>query len=575
MEVNTDYNWDEINKTYSTWINSPNIDSNTKEDLALIESPLEITERFCHHLEFGTGGLRGIMAAGINRMNKYVVRRATSGLANYLLSNHNEKDMQFGVAIAFDSRQNSAVFAKESALTLCEYGIPVYLFMQPVPTPVLAFAVQQLHCLAGIAITASHNPKEYNGYKVYNCFGGQFIPTLTDELSHYINQIDDITCIKIMEEKKAVTLNLLHYLDDKIMGCFCNAVVKQAHNFATEYKKQITVVYTPLHGSGGIPVCRVLEHQGYKVAVVTAQELPDGNFPTVQSPNPEDSASLFLGIELAEEVFADVVLGTDPDCDRVGVAVRHGGEYIMLNGNQIGVLLVDYILRQRSPFLKPTAAIIKTVVTSELGAEIAKTYGLRVINTLTGFKYIGEQARLLGETNFVIGYEESCGYLVGTHVFDKDAVVSSMLICEMVAVYKAQNKSLVDVLEQLYNQYGFYFETMDSFVFQGIKGRASISAVMQNLRAIGTGLADGVEMFTDYLYDNTGLPKTDMLKYWFVDNSWMAVRPSGTEPKIKIYYSIKSTHGDIRKKKKDSRKKYENLHQIMEKILSEFQNDTR
>lgn len=491
----------------------------------------EIEDRFYKELDFGTGGLRGIMGIGTNRMNIFTVRKATYGFSMYLKEKYpNERS----VVIAYDSRNNSRKFAEEVASTLCACKIEVKFFNELVPTPVLSFAVRDLNCSAGIIITASHNPKEYNGYKVYDNNGCQIVPRIADEISKYIQTVIEYDRIPHMNLDLAIELGLFKIVSDKVMISFLEAVkIQTFYSEPTDLK----VVYSPLHGTGNIPVRNALK--GFNVFIVEEQELPDGNFPTVQTPNPEESDTLTLALIKAEQVDADVVLATDPDCDRVGVAVKHNYEYRMLTGNQIGALLTEFVLSHRKN--SPNDTIIKTIVTSELGAKIAKKYGVGVIDTLTGFKYIGEQISTFEVNrtrNFVIGYEESYGYLVGTHSRDKDAVVASKLICEMTAYYKSKNMSLIDAINELYQRYGYYLDKLDSFTYNGKDGLVKINEIMDAFRSSGNELIAGIVEVKDYNKGIDGLPSENVLKFILDNGSWFAIRPSGTEPKIKIYYSI-------------------------------------
>jgi len=536
----------EYKELYELWMNGC-FDDETKKELASIAGDdKEIKERFYKDLEFGTGGLRGIMGAGTNRMNRYIIARATMGLANYLIQRRQALELigkkdrrELSVAIAFDTRLGSRQFAGEAALVLAAKGIKAYLFDQVSPTPLLSFAVRHLGCDAGIVITASHNPKEYNGYKVYNETGCQLVPWEAEELMEYIACIDVSSCCEVgITADEAMAKGLLCSIGDEVINVFVDAVCTQAHELSGSAKDNLKIVYTPLHGSGNIPVRRALNKLGYNnVSIVKEQELPDGNFPTVKSPNPEDRAALVLGMELGRNIGADIVFGTDPDSDRIGVAAFHDGEYVLLTGNQTGALLVEYVLRKRREQLNSGSTVCNTIVTSQLGSVIARKYGCQVVNTLTGFKFIGEQINLFkesGEREFVIGYEESYGYLIGDHARDKDAVVSSLMICEMAAYYKEKGMDLIDALEAIYREYGFYSDALDTYTFKGIEGTLKMNSMMQELRTKGL---DGAEENLDYLKGIDGLPKSDVLKFIFTDGSWVAVRPSGTEPKIKFYYS--------------------------------------
>lgn len=510
---------------YKLWLT---FDENTKKELEAITDEKEIEDRFYKDLAFGTGGLRGIMGAGSNRMNKYTVGRATFGLANYLKSNHSE----LKVALAYDSRNNSAYFARIAAGIFANCGFKVYLYETLVPVPVLSFTTAFLGCTAGVMITASHNPKEYNGYKVYDSKGCQLCTQDAENAIAYINRITDYSVIPFADTDNE---NIILIGDD----VFSQYLAKVREQSVYEEKSDLKIVYTPLHGTGNLPVRKMLSDMD--VTVVKEQELPDGNFSTVRSPNPEEKDALTIAIKKAKQIDADLVLGTDPDCDRVGIAVKNGEDYVLFTGNQTGALLVNFVLTMHKADLNEKSTLVKTIVTSELGANIGKTFGLHIEETLTGFKYIGDKINSYeqtGEREFVIGYEESYGYLVGTHARDKDAVVSSMLICQMAAWYKNQGKTLVDALNEIYDAYGYYLDFLDSFVLKGKDGAEKIQNLMTFFRTQGTQLFDGVSELIDFSVGIRDLPKENVLKYIFDDGSWMAVRPSGTEPKIKVYYSI-------------------------------------
>lgn len=512
---------------YEKWLT---FDENTKAELEAITDEKEIEDRFYKDLAFGTGGLRGIMGAGSNRMNKYTVGKATFGLANYLKS---KNDGEIKVALAYDSRNNSAFFAKTAAGIFASCGFKVFLYETLVPVPVLSFTTAFLGCTAGVMITASHNPKEYNGYKVYDSKGCQFCTEDAKAAIGYINAVEDFSSIPFanIEDSKNVTM-----IGEDVLSQYLAKVKEQS---VYEEKSDLKIVYTPLHGTGNIPVRRMLD--GMDVEIVKEQELPDGNFSTVRSPNPEEKDALTIAIEKAKAIGADLVLGTDPDCDRVGIAVKNGEDYVLFTGNQTGALLVKFILTMHKESLNDKSTLIKTIVTSELGANIGRKFGLQVEETLTGFKYIGDKINKYeetGEQEFVIGYEESYGYLVGTHARDKDAVVSSMLICQMAAWYKNQGKTLVDGLNEIYDEYGFYLDYLDSFVLKGKDGAEKIQDLMVTFRNKGTALLPEIKEIIDFSTGIRDLPKENVLKYIFNDGSWMAVRPSGTEPKIKVYYSI-------------------------------------
>lgn len=511
---------------YNEWLAFA--DENTKAELESITDEKEIEDRFYKDLAFGTGGLRGIMGAGSNRMNRYTVGKATLGLARYLKS---KNDGEISVAIAYDTRNNSQYFAKVAAGIFASQNIKVNIYKMVVPVPVLSFTTHYLNCTAGVMITASHNPKEYNGYKVYDSKGCQFCTEDAKNAIGFINDITDYSSIPFLEESE-----LINYIGENELNAFLAEVKKQS---LYEEKSDLKIVYTPLHGTGNIPVRKMLE--GMDVTVVKEQELPDGNFSTVRSPNPEEKDALTIAIEKAKEIGADLVLGTDPDCDRVGIAVKDGDDYKLFTGNQTGALLVKFVLTMKKDTLNKKSTLVKTIVTSELGANIGRKFGLQIEETLTGFKYIGDKINKYeqtGEQEFVIGYEESYGYLVGTHARDKDAVVSSMLICQMASWYKNQGKTLVDGLNEIYGEYGYFLDYLDSFVLKGKDGAEKIQNLMTSFRNKGTSLFDGIEEVIDFSTGIRDLPKENVLKYIWKDGSWMAVRPSGTEPKIKVYYSI-------------------------------------
>ena len=523
----------DIHEKYEYWLT---FDDNTKNELESITDKKEIEDRFYKDLEFGTGGLRGIMGAGANRMNKYTVGKATKGLCEYL---KNEFAGEKSVVIAYDSRNNSKAFAECAAEVLCYNGIKTFLFEEIMPTPVLSFSVRYLNCNAGIVITASHNPKEYNGYKVYDKYGCQLVPQYADKVISYINNVKDIKSVKHMNLNMALSNGYLTYIGDEVLNSYISEVEKMAvYKEASDLK----IVYTPLHGTGNIPVRKVLSDMSFDVSVVKEQAVADGNFTTVRSPNPEEKDALNMALEQAKRANADLVIGTDPDCDRVGVGVLHNGEYTLLTGNQTGALLVDFYLKFKKQSLNPKSTLVKTIVTNDLGAEIARKNGLNVAETLTGFKYIGDQItkyEKTGENEFLIGYEESYGYLVGTYARDKDAVVASMLICEMAAYYKKNKMTLVDALNVLYSEYGFYLDALDSFVLKGKDGASRIKNIMSYFRANKATVFPNITDVKDYSTGIGDLPKSNVLKFFLKGGSWIAVRPSGTEPKLKMYYSVR------------------------------------
>lgn len=523
----------DIHEKYEYWLT---FDDNTKNELESITDKKEIEDRFYKDLEFGTGGLRGIMGAGANRMNKYTVGKATKGLCEYL---KNEFSGEKSVVIAYDSRNNSKAFAECAAEVLCYNGIKTFLFEEIMPTPVLSFSVRYLNCNAGIVITASHNPKEYNGYKVYDKYGCQLVPQYADKVISYINNVKDIKSVKHMNLNMALSNGYLTYIGDEVLNSYISEVEKMAvYKEASDLK----IVYTPLHGTGNIPVRKVLSDMSFDVSVVKEQAVADGNFTTVRSPNPEEKDALNMALEQAKIANADLVIGTDPDCDRVGVGVLHNGEYTLLTGNQTGALLVDFYLKFKKQSLNPKSTLVKTIVTNDLGAEIARKNGLNVVETLTGFKYIGDQItkyEKTGKNEFLIGYEESYGYLVGTYARDKDAVIASMLICEMAAYYKKNKMTLVDALNVIYSEYGFYLDALDSFVLKGKDGASRIKNIMSYFRANKATVFPNITDVKDYSTGIGDLPKSNVLKFFLKGGSWIAVRPSGTEPKLKMYYSVR------------------------------------
>ena len=537
---------------YNEWTTSPIFDAQTHAELSSLDpvrNATEIEDRFYRDLEFGTGGLRGVMGAGTNRMNKYTVGKATRGLGKYLLDAFGADACRTrGIVVGYDTRNNSKVFANVTASVLSGMGIRVRVHSDARPTPQISFSVKYFNAVAGVVITASHNPKEYNGYKVYDEFGCQLVPDKAERVIAYVNGVEDYGEIDFNGDS-----SLIETVD--VTDEFVNAVLKQSRYGSAAAKAALRVVYTPLHGTGNVPVSTALARDGFtNVSKVEAQTVPDGDFPTVQSPNPEDRRALLMGIAQAEETDADIVLGTDPDCDRVGAAVKTRDGYKLLTGNQTGALLMDFVLSHTDMDAYRRPAVVKTVVTSELGAEIAKKHGITVFSTLTGFKYIGEkitqfeQAKQAGnearDYDFLFGYEESYGYLAGTHERDKDAAVASVLICEMAAAYKAEGKTLCDQMDELYREYGYYLDALDSFTLKGADGAERIKSMMKNLRESESPFED-TKTVTDYgvpVHAEPGfgeLPTSNVLKYTLEGGSWVAIRPSGTEPKIKIYYSIR------------------------------------
>ena len=552
----------EYREVYEQWLANPYFDDATKEELKNIaEEENEIKERFYMDLEFGTAGLRGIIGAGTNRMNIYVVRRATQGLANYIAKVGKQSQ---GVAIAYDSRHMSPEFAQEAALCLAANGIKAYIFESLRPTPELSFAVRHLGCVAGINITASHNPPEYNGYKVYWEDGAQITPPHDTGIMGEVKAISDWNTVKTMDKAQAEKAGLYEVIGQKIDDAYMEELKKQViHQDAIEAEgKNLKIVYTPLHGTGNIPARRILKELGFEnVYVVKEQELPDGAFPTVSYPNPEAAEAFELGLKLAKEVDADLVLATDPDADRLGVRVKDkNGEYHDLTGNMSGCLLANYEIGQRRAVngsLPEDGALIKTIVTSNLADAIAKGYGVDLIEVLTGFKFIGQQ--ILGFENsgkgtYLFGFEESYGCLIGTYARDKDAIVATMALCEAAAYYKTQGKTLWDAMIEMYDQYGYYKDDIKSITLKGIEGLQKIQEIMDTLRKNPPAEFAGHKVVSarDYKKDTitdlatgevkpTGLPNSNVLYYDLTDDAWVCVRPSGTEPKVKFYYGVKGT----------------------------------
>nr|WP_308691543.1 phospho-sugar mutase [uncultured Terrisporobacter sp.] len=534
---------------YNSWVENPYFDEKTREELiALKDNEKEIEDRFYKNLEFGTAGLRGVIAAGTNRINIYTVRRATFGLANYILKNTSKEQQSRGVVVAHDNRFMSREFCIEAANTLAACGIKAYIFDGLRTTPELSFAVRNLHTIAGIVITASHNPPEYNGYKVYWEDGAQVMPEIASAITEKINAIEDYSTIPTLTDENK---DLVVLLGEEQDTAFIEAVKTQLirKELVKNVGKEFKIVYTPLCGTGNVPVRRALKEVGFEnVLVVQEEEMPDPNFAGIKYPNPEDQKALTRGIELAKKEGANLVIATDPDCDRVGVAVKTTtGEYAMLTGNQIGGMLTNYIIEAKKSEnkLKNNEVLIKTIVTSEFGADIAKLNNLEVMNVLTGFKFIGEKIKSFEENNnektYLFGYEESYGYLVGTHARDKDGVVASLLISEMAAFYYSQGMSLYEGLQELYKKYGYFKEETMSLTLAGIEGLEKIQEIMSYYRnnKIESFNNKKVVEVKDYSMGIDNLPKANVLKYFLEDESWVAIRPSGTEPKLKFYIAVK------------------------------------
>ncbi|MCF2667429.1 MULTISPECIES: phospho-sugar mutase [Lachnospiraceae] len=551
----------EYRENYEAWLSNPYFDETTKAELkSIAEDDKEIKERFYKDLEFGTAGLRGIIGAGTNRMNIYTVRKATQGLANYIIK---KGEQGKGVAIAYDSRRMSPEFANEAALCLAANGIKAYVFESLRPTPELSYAVRSLGCIAGINITASHNPPEYNGYKVYWEDGAQITPPHDKGIMDEVKAVVDYNTVKTMDQEEAKKAGLYQVIGADVDDGYIAELKKQViHQDSIDaVGKDLKIVYSPLHGTGNIPARRILKELGFEnVYVVKEQELPDGEFPTVSYPNPEAEEAFELGLKLAREVDADLVLATDPDADRLGVRVKDkDGVYHTLTGNMSGCLLADYEIGQRKALqgLPDDGYLIKTIVTSNLADAIAKGYDIGLIEVLTGFKFIGQQIlkfETTGKGSYLFGFEESYGCLIGTHARDKDAIVATMALCEAAAYYKTQGKTLWDAMVDMYDKYGYYKDDIQSITLKGIEGLQKIQEILETLRKNPPTEVGGYKVLKarDYQADTikdiatgevttTGLPKSNVLYYDLTDDAWLCVRPSGTEPKVKFYYGIKGT----------------------------------
>lgn len=546
-------------EVYRQWREDPYFDAETRAELSALTDEKEIEDRFYRQLEFGTGGLRGVIGAGTNRMNIYTVRQATQGLANYIVSQNGQEK---GAAIAYDSRRMSPEFAEEAALCLNANGIKTWIFPSLRPTPELSYAVRKLGCMAGIVVTASHNPREYNGYKVYWEDGAQITPPHDKNILAEVAKVVDLSSVKTMNKQEAAAQGLYQVIGSKMDDAYMEEMKKQSIHpeIIPEAAKELKIVYTPLHGTGNLPVRRVLKELGFtQVYVVKEQELPDGNFPTVSYPNPEAEEAWELALKLAREVEADIVLATDPDADRLGVYCRDAksGEYISFTGNMSGMLIAEYILRERTAggTMPKRPALVETIVTTDMAKAIARDYGVALIEVLTGFKYIGEQIKQFEEQNsyhYVFGLEESYGCLAGTYARDKDACVAVMMLCEAAAYYKTQGKTLWDAMVDMYEKYGYYKEGLATMTLKGIDGAAKIQEMMDHMRNAPKLTLGGFEVLAvrDYLSDirkdmktgevtAAGLPKSNVLYYELSENAWCCVRPSGTEPKIKFYFGVK------------------------------------
>ncbi|HHW32297.1 MAG TPA: phospho-sugar mutase [Clostridiaceae bacterium] len=560
-----------VNEIYKLWLENEYFDEETKKELISIkDNSKELEDRFYKDLEFGTGGLRGIIGAGTNRINKYTVRKVSQGLANYIHQQKNDA-AQKGIVIAHDSRKKSSEFALEAALVFTANGIKTYLFDELRPTPELSFAVRFLKAFAGVVITASHNPKEYNGYKVYGQDGAQLSLECSQAVLDEINKINDFSCIKVISREEAIGKNLLNIIGKEIDDEYIKRLKQLSSDYSDmkETASTLKIVYTPLHGSGNKLVRRILQEKGFTdVLVVPEQEHPDPEFRTVKTPNPEDKAAFTHAIKLAEKEGADIIIATDPDCDRIGVMVRdRRNQYIMLTGNQTGCLLMEYVLSslKKNEKLPPNGFVAKTVVTTEMARAIAEFYNVKIVEVLTGFKFIGEKIKEMdefGHEKYLFGFEESFGYLAGTFVRDKDGVVSSMLIADMAALYKARGMTLLEGLEELYRKYGYYLEEVKSYTLKGKEGIERIEACMNELRELKPSGFNSfkVKAIRDYLLkkridldsgneESLMLPSSNVLYYELEESCWFCIRPSGTEPKIKVYFGVSSSELNSSKEK--------------------------
>jgi len=570
-------NWE---TTYEKWIQTPSLDKELKEQLNELKSNhLILKESFYRNLEFGTGGMRGEIGPGTNRMNIYTIRKASAGFAKYIAS-FGEDAKNRGVAIAFDSRFKSPEFAMEAAKTLATFGIKAYVFKELRPTPELSFAVRELNCFGGIVITASHNPPEYNGFKVYGDDGGQLPPAAADQVIDLVNSFENELEIEVKDEKELIENGLIHTLDEKMDKLYVEQLktVIVNNELVRKEGKDLKIVFTPLHGTALIPATMSLKAVGFEnVTIVEEQAKADPNFTTVKSPNPEEHAAFEYAIRYGKEIDADVLIATDPDADRLGIATKdENGEYVILTGNQTGALMLHYLLSQ-SENIPSNALLLKTIVTSEFGQVIASSFGTKTIDTLTGFKFIGEKIKEYEQTNeysFLFGYEESYGYLIKPFVRDKDAIQATVLAAEIATYYKSKGMTLFEGLHSLYEKYGFYLEGLKSLTLKGIEGTEKIQEILTNYRQNPPKQINGLQVVSveDYKLQErtilkTGkkeeilLPKSNVLKYHLEDGSWVCLRPSGTEPKIKFYFGI------VGENHQDSIQKLNSLEQsFMEKI---------
>lgn len=536
---------------YKKWMNYDELDTNLREAL-LDKSDEELEDSFYQDLSFGTGGMRGVLGPGTNRLNIYTIRRANAGLATYLKKHYSQEDLSRGVVIAHDNRHLSADFAKESAKVLGAQGIKSYLFTDLRPTPELSYAVRHLNAIAGIVVTASHNPPNYNGYKIYDEYGCQYTPKYANEIIGYVNDVKDLFSIEYLSIEELEAKDLIAYIDEAVDDAYID--ILKTIQIHPETPKDLTIVFTPLHGTSAYLGSRLLEETGYDIHPVKEQMIHDPNFSTVKSPNPEDKSAFQFALNLGKEIKADLLIATDPDADRLGIAVKHDGEFVFFNGNQTGAILIYYILNEKKKLstLPEKGVVFNTVVTSDLGAVIARDFGLDVISTLTGFKFIGEQARYLedDERSFIFGYEESYGYVIKDFVRDKDSLQAMLMVAEAANYYHSiDNKTLVDVLEDIYKKYGYYLEGLKSIYLEGKSGQEKMGRIMAHFRQnplksfLGKKVAyyedfSVLKKYSDNLVEDINLEKSNVLKYVLEDGSWFVFRPSGTEPKIKIYCGV-------------------------------------
>ena len=562
---------------YKKWLHYEDLDTNLREAM-LEKNQADLEDSFYKSLSFGTGGMRGILGPGTNRLNIYTIRRANAGLAKYLRKHYLEEDLKRGVVIAHDNRHLSKEFAKESAKVLGAYGIKSYVFTDLRPTPELSFAVRELNAISGIVVTASHNPPNYNGYKIYDEYGCQYTPQYANEIVGYVNEVKDLFSIDYLTLETLEERNLIEYINQTIDDAYIEALKTiQIH---PETEKPLKIVFTPLHGTSAMMGTRLLKETGYDIYPVKEQMIPDPNFSTVKSPNPEDKSAFDFALNLGKEIKADMLIATDPDADRLGIAIKHDGKFIFLNGNQTGAILIYYLLSQKKKLniLPKKGVVFNTIVTSDLGAKIARDYNLDVISTLTGFKFIGEQARFLeeDEREFIFGYEESYGYVVKDFVRDKDSLQAMLLASEAANYYKANhNQSLYDVLMDIYEKYGYYLEGLKSIVLEGKEGQERISRIMDYFRnnPMESFMEKSVKYYEDYetlirYQDNEektiDLEKSNVIKYVLEDESWFVFRPSGTEPKLKIYAGVVTD--SFEESKKLMNQMVDSLTAIVEKV---------